>query len=246
MYFLLCGLLAGYSQVVRASPIAACGGENEWPPSSYYERNERGETGVDVAGISPEVLRAALPTARVDVMLLPFMRCLASAEEGDRVQIVMGGTRTLERERVFWFSRPYLKLQPALFAWPGAHAALPLCGLKGFNYQPFGVTAQQLDDGSSSYAQLVRKLQAGRCRGFVEYYEVGRGLMRLGLLGEGGSRLKVRLLEDRPAVALHFMVSRRYAGGAAVLQQLDRGIQLLQESGRLKAMLEPHLAPVGD
>jgi polar amino acid transport system substrate-binding protein len=58
-------------------PVSACGGANEWPPSSYYVRRD-GQPTAQVTGFSPEVLAAALEGSRFAVRaeLLPFARCL--------------------------------------------------------------------------------------------------------------------------------------------------------------------------
>lgn len=228
----------------RAETVVACGGENGWPPSSYFGPPQHNNAR-PVLGYSPDVLHAALASSafRPEFALLPFRRCLSLAEQGRQVQIVMGATFSPERARQFLFSRQYLHLRPAVFLWPGAAASLPLCGLTGFNYAPFGLKSEDVDEGSSSYLLVMKKLQAGRCRGFAEYAEVGRGLQLLGLLGEDGGRLQVRLLPGLVPVPLHFMVSRRYPGAEVLLRQLDTQLSQLALSGQLATLLARHQAP---
>lgn len=227
--------------LLRAETVVACGGENGWPPSSYFGPPQHNNAR-PVLGYSPDVLHAALlgSAYRPDFVLLPFRRCLSLAEQGRQVQVVMGATFSPERARLFLFSRHYLHLRPALFLWPGAAASLPLCGLTGFNYAPFGLKPEEVDEGSSSYLLVMKKLQAGRCRGFAEFAEVGRGLQLLGLLGPEGGRLQLRLLPGLVPVPLHFMVSRRYRGAGALLQQLDVQLAQLERGGQLSAMLSRH------
>jgi polar amino acid transport system substrate-binding protein len=112
--------------------------------------------------------------------------------------------------------------------------------LIGFNYAPFGLKPEDVDEGSSSYLLVMKKLQAGRCRGFAEYAEVGRSLQWLGLLGEDGRRLQARLLPGLVPVPLHFMVSRAYPDAEALLRQLDRQLDQMARNGQLDALLARH------
>jgi len=88
----------------------------------------------------------------------------------------------------------------------------------------------------------MKKLQAGRCRGFAEYIEVGRGLQLLGLLGDEGARLQARLLPGQAPVPLHFMVSRAYPDAGQLLRQLDRRLLQLEKNGQLNVLLARHQA----
>jgi len=240
LFFIFCLTIAPFAAAVS---VVACGGENGWPPSSYFGPPQH-QNARPVLGYSPDVMHAALSAGpfRPEFVLLPFRRCLSLAEQGRQVQVVMGATFSDERARLFLFSRPYLHLRPAVFLWPGAAASLPLCGLTGFNYAPFGLKPDEVDEGSSSYVLVMKKLQAGRCRGFAEYIEVGRGLQFLGLLGEAGGRLQPRLLPGRDPVPLHFMVSRAYPDAGQLLRQLDRQLVQLEKSGQLNALLARHQA----
>ncbi len=231
------------AKVAAATGIVACGGDNGWPPSSYFGPPQHNNAR-PVLGYSPDVLHAVLSGSafRPEFVLLPFRRCLSLAEQGRQVQVVMGATFSAERARLFLFSRRYLHLRPALFLWPGAAPSLPLCGLIGFNYAPFGLKPGDVDEGSSSYLLVMKKLQAGRCRGFAEYAEVGRSLQWLGLLGEDGVRLQARLLPGLVPVPLHFMVSRAYTEAEALLRQVDRQLELMERSGQLDALLARHQA----
>ena len=221
--------------------VVACGGDNQWPPSSY-----RMAAAADVQGYSPDVLHAVLGgKSAVQVRLMPFARCLALAEQGRQVQIVMAASRSPERERHFLFTRSYLQLHPVSltlqFAQVGAKP-LPWCGLNGFNYQAFGVSADAVDRGSSTYPDMLRKLRAGRCRGFVEFREVWQGLLKQGVLRpEELPPLKIQPLPGRSPVSLAFMVSKQYADAQGLRRRLDRGLQALQMRGGQRMLLERQL-----
>ncbi len=221
--------------------VVACGGDNQWPPSSY-----RLPGSSVVQGYSPDVLRAALADrVGVEVRLMPFARCLAAAEQGRQVQLVMAASYSPERAQRFLFTRSYLQLQPVqltLTAPLAAATRLPWCGLNGFNYRAFGLSPAQVDAGSANYPDLLRKLQAGHCRGFVEYREVWQGLQKLGVAVAAGNPLLVmKPLPDSSPVRVHFMISRQMAGAERLREQLDRALLRLEASGQLTPMLARHL-----
>lgn len=219
--------------------VVACGGDNQWPPSSYHQPGSG-----EVQGYSPDVLRAAL-AGRVDVevRLMPFARCLAAAEQGRQVQLVMAASYSAERAQRFLFTRAYLQLQPVQLTLRtplAAAAKLPWCGLNGFNYHAFGLSPAQVDAGSANYPDLLRKLQAGHCRGFVEYREVWQGLQKLGVAA-GSAPLQMRPLPASRPVQVYFMISRKMAGAERLRAQLDQALLRLETSGQLLPMLARHL-----
>lgn len=219
--------------------VVACGGDNQWPPSSYRQPGSDA-----VQGYSPDVLRAALADrVGVEVRLMPFARCLAAAEQGRQVQLVMAASYSPERAQRFLFTRSYLQLQPVQLTLQtplAAAARLPWCGLNGFNYRAFGLSPAQVDAGSANYPDLLRKLQAGHCRGFVEYREVWQGLQKLGVAA-GAAPLAMRPLPGGSPVQVHFMISRQMAGAERLREQLDRALLRLEAGGQLQAMLARHL-----
>lgn len=221
--------------------VMACGGDNQWPPSSYQLAST-----AEVQGFSPDVLRAILgPEAGLQIRLMPFARCLALAAQGSQAQIVMAASRAPARESQFLFTRPYLQLHPVSLTMQPMLAGsdrLPWCGLNGFNYQAFGLRAEEVDRGSANYPDLLRKLRAGHCRGFVEYREVWQGLLRLGVLQPDQlPPLVLRPLPGRPAVEASFMISRRMPGAELLRQQLDKGLQTMAARGELAVLLKQQL-----
>jgi polar amino acid transport system substrate-binding protein len=220
--------------------VVACGGDNQWPPSSYRLPGSN-----EVQGYSPDVLRAALADrVVVEVRLMPFARCLAAAEHGRQVQLVMAASYSAERAKHFLFTRSYLQLQPVqltLHTPQAAAARLPWCGLNGFNYRAFGLSPAQVDAGSANYPDLLRKLQVGHCRGFVEYREVWQGLQKLGVAAVGSPQLDMRPLPASGPVRVHFMISRQMAGAERLREQLDQALLRQEANGQLVSMLARHL-----
>lgn len=245
-------LLAG-SAFADTLAVQACGGANEWPPSSYYVRRE-GQPTQEITGYSPEVLAAALEGSRFTphASLLPFARCLADARAARGMQIVMAAFRTPQREESFLFSQPYLQLTPRAYflaeLWPkGLNlrsladlASLRLCGLNGISYAHLGPAAAQVYTGAPDYPSLVRMLQARRCDAFVESQEVISGFRLLGVPELSGTLLASAKLPGVMPLQAHFAVSRQFPHAQDLLRAIDKGIARLQRERKLHDMLMRH------
>ena len=235
--------------------VRACGGANEWPPSSYYLRRS-GQPTDEVAGFSPDVLAAALEGSRFKpgAVLLPFARCIAQARAGHGVQIVMAAFHNPQRAEDFLYSEPYLTLKPRAYFlaqhWPKGLALRSLddlaghrlCGLNGISYAHLGPAAQKIYTGAPDYTALVRMLQSGRCDAFVESEEVINGFRLLGMPALSGSLLASAAVPDVPPLQAHFIVSRQYPQAQALLDAIDSGLQRLRREHRLAPMLQRHQA----
>lgn len=235
--------------------VVACGGANEWPPSSYYVRRN-GEPVNEVTGFSPQVLASVLEGSafRSSATLLPFARCLADARAGGDVQIVMAALHNPQRAESFYFSRPYLSLTPRIYflsdQWPQGMAfrslselaSLRLCGLNGISYAHLGPVADKVYTGASDYGVLVRMLQARRCDAFVESLEVVNGFRLLGAPELSNPLLASAGLPEVLPLQVHFAVSRQYAQSQRLLEAIDQGLQRLQREQRLAPMLQKHQA----
>ncbi|WP_280156409.1 transporter substrate-binding domain-containing protein [Piscinibacter sp. XHJ-5] len=241
----------------QASPleVRACGGANEWPPSSYFLRRDGRVTG-DVAGFSPDVLAAALQGSRfkAEVTLLPFARCLAEARAGQQMHIVMAAFHNAQRTQSFLYSESYLALVPRVYflaaEWPKGLAlsslndlgAYRLCGLNGISYAHLGPVADKVYTGAADYAALVRMLQARRCDAFVEGQEVINGFRLLGTPELSGALLASAALPEVKPLRIHFIVSRQYEHAQPLINAINGGLARLQREQRLPAMLQRHQA----
>jgi polar amino acid transport system substrate-binding protein len=236
--------------------VRACGGANEWPPSSYYVRRD-GQPTAEVTGFSPQVLAAALQGSRFSARaeLLPFARCLADARAGQQVQIVMAAFHNPQRAEAFLYSQPYLTLTPRAYflsaQWPKGLdlrslddlAGMRVCGLNGISYAHLGPAAGSVYTGAADYAALVRMLQARRCDVFVESREVIDGFRLLGVPELAGGLLSHSAVPGVAPQQVHFIVSREYPQATGLLQAIDAGLRRLQRENRLPTMLQPHQSP---
>jgi polar amino acid transport system substrate-binding protein len=260
---LLAGALAGLvalalpASAARAAAITvhACGGANEWPPSSYFVRRQ-GQPTTEVAGFSPDVLAAALQGSGFapQVAMQPFARCLAEARAGVEIQVVMAAFYNDERAKAFLYSDPYLLLNPRAYflsaRWPGGLSLTTLkdleryqlCGLNGISYAHLGAAAQQVYTGAQDYASLVRMLRAARCDVFVESEEVIQGFRLLGHAELMDPQLASAPIPGVLPLQGHFIVSRNYPQAQALLDAINSGLQRLRRGNQLAPMLHKHQA----
>ncbi|HEX6705118.1 MAG TPA: transporter substrate-binding domain-containing protein [Albitalea sp.] len=249
------GALLAPPASAATTAVHACGGANEWPPSSYYQRRDDKVTH-EVAGFSPDVLGAALQGSGFEphVALLPFARCLADARQGTDMQIVMAAFHNEKRAESFLYSDPYLALVPRAYfiagQWPKGLglttlsdlASLRLCGLNGISYAHLGPAADKVYTGAADYSALVRMLQAGRCDAFVESQEVINGFRLLGVPELSGTLLASAAVPGVPPLKAHFIVSRQYPQAKPLLDAINGGLRRLQREQRLAPMLQRHQA----
>ena len=235
--------------------VHACGGANEWPPSSYFVRRD-GQPTADVAGYSPDVLNAALQGSSFTprVSLLPFARCVAEARTGAVMQTVMGAFYNDKRAESFLYSEPYLALTPRAYylaaRWPGGLPVkalrdlenLRLCGLNGISYAHLGAAADKVYTGAQDYAALVRMLFASRCDAFVESQEVINGFRLLGSPELIDPRLASVAVPEVPPLQIHFIVSRQYPQAQPLVDAINAGLRRLRRSNQLLPLLHKHQA----
>lgn len=236
-------LLSGHAAPI---PVRVCGGDSEWPPSSFFRRDQ-GVPTREVAGLSPEVLtRIFAGSGYMPVFTLqPWARCQRGVENG-LIDIAMGGIYSAERAQRFFLSRAYFSLTPAYFYWkPAAPAGgiriesaddlgrYRLCGMTGHNYAIYRQKDDRIDLGSGDYRAAVARLSHRRCDLFMENLEVVRGLAALGEPRLDDANLVGRAVPGLPQVPVHFMISRASQQGPALAAHIEEKLAAMEKSGEL-------------
>ncbi|MFC7419044.1 substrate-binding periplasmic protein [Iodobacter arcticus] len=223
--------------------VRVCGGQSEWPPSSYYVDAQNKK----IEGYSVDVLRGIFKSAgyQIEIQLLPWPRCLAEVQKGTDFQIAMATSRTAERETKFLFSQPYLYLTPGYIRHTKNATALgnniKKCGINGFNYQAFNLaSATEIDSTANNYESVVNKLKVGRCDILLEYVEVAQALLRMERHGLQNKYFKVEKLNAAPPIAAHFIVGINSNQSKETIILLNNGLDLLEKNNKLKNMLVKH------
>jgi polar amino acid transport system substrate-binding protein len=247
MYFLaILGLLL-VPTVWSAEQVRACGGDNNWPPMSFIQSPSK-----TVEGISADLLRAIFKTApRIE--LRPWMRCLIEVQEHVHFDVVMSAFKNPEREKQFFFSQSYHSLTPsymyatAKFARPPISRLADLsrykvCSLHGSSTFYTGLPNSAIESSANNYLSLQKKLAYGYCDIVVDMREVLMGFSKLALLPFDAQKYTLLDLPETEKYPVHFAVSRTHPQGAQLIAQIDRGLNELQRSGKLKALIAKYQA----
>lgn len=254
LWCLALGLLAAGAQAAPTNTLHACGGQGEWPPSSYFKREGGIKTG-HITGFSPDVLTHVFSGSpyKIEFALIPWGRCLAEVASGKTFQIAMGGTYNVERARQYQFSRPYLWLTPSYFFLPSVWRSAPtiksmadlkqykLCGFLSYNYASLGLSTDDIDTGSNTLDAMMGRIKLRRCDMLIEYAEVVAGFARLGRFDTEPEPLTGHPVPGADRVALYFMLSRKADQMDKILALINQRLAELGKAGELGKMLAVHV-----
>lgn len=241
----------------RAAALQACADQAETPPFSYAARVD-GRKGGAVVGASVDLLRQIVARHgwQLEVQLLPWARCLALVAD-HRVAVALNAGQADAQAGGLRVSKAYFTLHHVYFysrrARPQgltlAHLAdarrYHLCGLGGYRFEAFGIDTASVDRGATAgYEQLIAKLHLGRCDLFIDSREnmAGQYLVNptlRALLVDG--TLVGQPLPDVPTRALYFAVAGQGAAAAALLDQLNQGLDELDKGHAMDKLLGHYL-----
>lgn len=240
-----------------AATLRACADQAEMPPFTYAER-VGGRKSEQVVGVSVDLLRQIGHRQGWDVQvaLLPWARCLAMVAD-HRSDLAINIGLADAQASALQVSRPYFTMHNVYFysrrARPqGLNLAqlsdvqhYHLCGLGGYRFEAFGIDTRRVDRGTTAgYEQLISKLHLGRCDLFIDSRETmaGQYLVNPNLrsaLVDG--TLVSQPLPGSPTRALYFGVAGGGAASAALLDQLNRGLDALEKTRELDKLLDRYL-----
>jgi polar amino acid transport system substrate-binding protein len=238
---IVCFSLANFCQAQE--PIRACGGDSNWPPMSYAAGPTK-----EVRGLSVNILKAIL-TPEPRFALRPWARCMAEVEAHLGFDVMMSSFKTPTRENKFFFSRSYFSLTPSYFYAVKRYPIAPIstlsdllkyrvCSLHGAATDYTKLPEGFIESGANNYTSLIRKIDRGHCEIVVDMREVLMGFASLGLLPFDSHEYKIVALPNTEKYPLHFATSKGHPRARELLQELDKGLMLLQKSGRLKQIIE--------
>ncbi len=224
------------------APLRICEDAAEWAPFSFAsaDRPERLE------GFTIDVLHAldlSPTTAKIDV--LPWLRCLAEVERGERYQLSLSASVKPDRVGRYLYSEPYYSTHLHAFhdrrrfpAGLSLQTAADLsgyrvCGIFGYRYAGVTLDEGQLDQGAKSLRALFQRLDAGHCELVLSQIEVVEGYPHTG----AGELMQPWIVHQPvPGVApesYHMLISQQWSGGASLQQSINQSLARLRESGEL-------------
>ena len=237
---LAAGLLALLAPAAWAAPIppgkviAVCDGGEEWPPYTYYKRSLGIKTN-ELVGYAVEYLQRVLArkNLRFSLELIPWKRCMAMVDSG-QYDMLLNASNNDERDRTFLVSKPYYALTLVYFydtAKPQPDIRSPadlktrhLCGVRGYNYAPFGLAANEIDTEAPSQALTFLKLKKGRCEAVPERLEIAIGYKILGVVDFDKLDIAYEAVPGLSPSPFSMMVSRHTPYAEELLAVLNEGI----------------------
>lgn len=240
LLILMLGLPAGRA---RAGTLGVCIADTDYPPFRYSRPDAEGRPYTE--GFHPALLDRLLAGGgwTYRVVQLPARRCLQELERGERVQIFIGGYSD-RRARDFLLSAPLDRIHfhyfysrsrfPDGLDLPGrrALAGYRLCGIKGHNFEMFGLHPSELPtELADSFAGAFNMLRLQRCDLLPYNIEVIRGYRLVGEDFLADPDIRHQSLPDQPAGHHAVMISRRYPQAAALRAHIDANLAALQASG---------------
>ncbi|GAB2865577.1 hypothetical protein GCM10027277_37950 [Pseudoduganella ginsengisoli] len=243
--------LAGSVAIAGAQPasishVAICEDENEWPPYVYRQRAGDGTPG-RLTGYAVDVVNEIFTRngIRSTLELLPWPRCQAVAKLGKQYQMALNLTYNPERQRNFLLTRAYYSTN-TYYYYSRRHYPTGLklnsltdihhyrvCGIHGYNYLNYGLTAGEVDQGARDFASLIAKLHAGRCALFLEKHEVMTGFSAIGKDYLADGDLAGERVPGMRPTAFYIGISRNYEYAHELRTLVDDELLRMEENGRL-------------
>lgn len=162
--------------------IPVCDDQDSWPPYLQYQVVKGQRTG-KLEGYSLDLARLILDKKSIqfEVEMLPWKRCLQNVELGHSAML-LNAMGTPERAKLYLATKPFYSLTAVyiyLSAGPTPRITQAsdlgnyrVCGMFGYDYQPFGLGKDQIDQVAHSFEQLVEKLNRKRCDILIGHYEI--------------------------------------------------------------------------
>lgn len=233
--------------------VRTCGDGAGWPPYTYFKRVD-GEKTKEIMGYDVDVLNAigAKHGITFTVSMPPWKRCLQQTQKGKRFQIALSASYSQERDKTYLMTRRYYTTTAHYFyskkTYPDgliltnreAFIKYKLCGLYGYNYEGFGISNDQLDQGAMTLPAVIKKTHQGRCDLFFERYEILAGFSTIGekYLDEtlGHAPVPGKIADD-----FYMLISRKYEHRQNLKKILDAGFIELERTDQLRQILAKHM-----
>ncbi|MBB5204708.1 polar amino acid transport system substrate-binding protein [Inhella inkyongensis] len=232
--------------------VRACDDANEWPP--YTQRDTHSPLGV--GGYSVDVLRKILARhgLNLEIVLLPWRRCLEEVRQGQRFVMLLNAARTPQRERDYWLSEPYyetrthylwsLRTHPKGLDLRSAEDLRPLrmgavAGYESLNLDRWGLTVHSR---APNFVSLIQMLHRDR----IDSVLVAEEMFRLGPDGRvqppwDDAELGHAALPGALTTPFHMLFSRRNPQGEALRALVNHELSSLRRSGELQRLLKAYL-----
>ena len=227
--------------------LQVCGDGAGRPPYTF-------EVNGGVRGYDVDVLEAILTPLGVkfEVTMPPWKRCLRETETGNSYHVALSASYSGERDRSYMMTRDYYALHGYYFYSNTNHPngldiklsrdleTFTVCGIRGYNYERFGLDATVVDRGAGDLKALIQKTKFGHCDVFLARYEILYGFSLIGqpyLDGTIGYKAVPKIEGEN----FYMLISREYLQSKELKAILDEGITRLKKNGELDKILQRYL-----
>jgi polar amino acid transport system substrate-binding protein len=231
------------------APVQICLGEgNEWPPYTYWERQDGKINQSRLTGAATTMVLDALQQLGLQhrIQYLPWARVqqeLAEFASNNRCELTWDASYKPERAAYAHYSVPLYQTHLGLFYSarrfnqpPSTPAALPakrFCGVIGYNYAPYGVVKEP--QRFPGIQQVLDMLERERCEFFPSEIEPLTSGIALGIY-QGHAELRSLRLDIRKN--FYLLVSKGSPRGEQLVNQLNQIFIASQESGQHAELLQ--------
>ena len=231
------------------APVQICLGEgNEWPPYTYWERQDGKIDQSRLTDAATTMVLDALQQLGLQhrIQYLPWARVqqeLAEFASNSRCELTWDASYKPERAAYAHYSVPLYQTHLGLFYSarrfnqpPSTPAALPakrFCGVIGYNYAPYGVV--QEPQRFPGIQQVLDMLERQRCEFFPSEIEPLTSGIALGIY-QGHAELRSLRLDIRKS--FYLLVSKGSPRGEQLVNQLNQIFIASQESGQHAELLQ--------
>lgn len=232
-------------------PVQIClGDSNEWPPYTYWQRSDGEVDRSRLTGSASTLVLEILQRLQLpyEVHYMPWARVqqeLGDFAEKGRCEVTWDASYNAERAAYAHYSALLYETRLGLFYSAQRFAEVPLpallqnlqpyrvCGVIGYNYQPFGLG--EPIKRFPGIQQNLDMLQRQRCDFFPSEIEPLYGGLTLGIY-QGHEQLR-----HIPLVAgkeFFLLVSKGSARGESLVTQFDQQLKQLQASGEAQQIFQ--------
>lgn len=232
---------------ISFNDIKICDDMGEWPPYTFYERDQSGGRTTKIVGFTIDTMKQIMKKYNINytLELLPWARCLEAVKNyDDKYSLILNLSSNPKREAEYYLTNSYYKNTPVVFYSKKTHKnglnlvkledlkKYKACGVAEYNYGPLGYKPGEIDTGAKSIPQAVDKVKENRCDLVPANVEIAAGFKqteKIDLLHD--PEIGYQVLSMKPPVYYVMAVSRNNPQGKQLQEMLNKEFAEMEKNG---------------